>query len=71
MRTIPAVAVLHGNDAAAKVQTLFQVQPQFLRASFATIREDYGSFAEFARHGLGLSADDVAQLRRDYLEPAP
>ncbi len=51
---------------AAKV--LYGVQPEFLKASFEAIDEDYGGIEAYLRDGLGLKDAERARLRELYLQ---
>ena len=44
------------------------VEPEYLEAVFASIEKEYGSFEAFREKALGLSAADVAKMKRMLLE---
>ena len=46
------------------------VRIEWLRSAFAAADETYGSFDNYVRDGLGLSAVDTASLRTELLESA-
>ncbi len=50
------------------VRPLLIADERYLRASIDTLNAKFGSVDGFARHGLALSADDVGELRRRFLE---
>jgi protein-tyrosine phosphatase len=49
-------------------QALSSVEASFLAAAFDTIREGYGDLENYFREGLGLGADQRAELRARYLD---
>jgi len=57
-----------GEEAEEKVSVLLGVRESWLRASFQAIDEQYGSFDNYLRDGLGLSADKQARLRAQLLD---
>lgn len=59
-----------GQEAADKMTTLMGVEEDWLRAGFAEIDASWGSFDNYVREGLGLSHENIEQLR-DRLLVAP
>lgn len=55
-------------DQLAALTTMYGVKQEYLAASFAAIEEEYGSFENFVRDGLGISDEHVACIREFYLE---
>ena len=51
----------------ANLEAVMTVRPAFLQAAFDEVDKRYGSFDAYARDALGLTADDIATLRRTYL----
>lgn len=50
------------------MKILASVQPEWIKAAFASIDEHYGSFDNYLRAGLGLSDDEIAAIRNRLLE---
>jgi protein-tyrosine phosphatase len=67
-RDLLLVRLLKGPATTALVRGLLGVEAAYLQAAFAAIDHQYGSFATYARDGLGLSAADIARLRETLLE---
>jgi len=59
--------VFKGEDAADKLAALMGVEEAWLTAAFEQIDSSWGSFDNYVREGLGLSAADIAQLRNALL----
>ncbi|MCY4426055.1 MAG: tyrosine-protein phosphatase [Halieaceae bacterium] len=60
--------VFKGKEAADKLSVILGVEPEWLEAGFAEIEVQYGSFENYVREGLGLSNEDVTDLRSALLE---
>ena len=60
--------LFQGQQAADKLRLLLGVEPAWLEAAFAQIDADWGSFDNYLADGLGLSPDDLQQLRDTLLE---
>lgn len=56
-----------GKQAADKLTVLMGVEEAWLNAAFDQIDSTWGSFDNYVREGLGLSAADIAQLRASLL----
>ncbi|MFJ4715100.1 tyrosine-protein phosphatase [Streptomyces sp. NPDC088785] len=54
-------------EQAKVYKPLLDVRTAYLNSGFAEVRDAYGSFAGYERRGLGLSARDVRDLKRDLL----
>ncbi|MEI7770126.1 MAG: tyrosine-protein phosphatase [Chloroflexales bacterium] len=67
-RDLLLVRLLQGPTITALVRTLLGVEAAYLQATFAAIERAYGSFAAYARDGLGLDAAAIAELRDTLLE---
>jgi protein-tyrosine phosphatase len=67
-RYVLLMRLLRGARAAGDLCKMLSVDVAYLQAAFTTIDEEYGSFAGYARQGLGLGADDIARLREVLLE---
>lgn len=67
-RQLLLVRLLKGPAISNLAHTLLSVEGAYLEAAFATIDSVYGSFAAYARDGLGLSEADIAMLRDTLLE---
>lgn len=65
---IMLVRLLRGPAIIGLAPILLGVEGAYLQAAFAAIDEAYGSFAAYARDGLGLRDQDVARLRDSLLE---
>lgn len=62
------VRLLRGPAIADLARALLSVKGAYLQAAFAAIDRTYGSFAAYARVGLGLGEPDIARLRETLLE---
>jgi len=71
MRQIRWYAALRPGLEAQKVYPLLTVQQSFLQAAYDEIDLRYGSFQNYLRQGLGISAREQRELQRLYLEPLP
>ena len=61
-----------GQEAADKMAIFMGVEETWLQAAFDEIDATWGSFDDYVRDGLGLSADDVERLRDQLLvTPVP
>jgi protein-tyrosine phosphatase len=69
-RELLVLRLLKGPQVTALVRDLLGVEAAYLQAAFTAIEQTYGSFAAYARDGLGLSAQDLALLRETLLEGA-
>lgn len=59
--------VFKGEEAADKMTVLLGVEEAWLKAGFDEIDATWGSFDNYVREGLQLSAADIAQLKSTYL----
>ncbi|MBR1582658.1 MAG: tyrosine-protein phosphatase [Spirochaetales bacterium] len=50
------------------MRSLFGLEGSYLEAYYEEVRKQFGSYEAFIREGLGLSADQIQQLRDKYLE---
>lgn len=57
-----------GEEAADKLAVMMGVEEAWLRAAFAEIDAQWGSFDNYVREGLQLGDGDIAQLRSQLLE---
>lgn len=57
-----------GEEAARKLAILMGVEEAWLQAGFAQIDTTWGSFDNYVRNGLQLSAVDIQRLRKNLLE---
>ena len=57
-----------GDEAADKLAIMMGVEEAWLRAAFDEIDAHWGSFDNYVREGLQLSAADIAQLHSQLLE---
>lgn len=60
--------LLKGRQFANAVKGFMTADARFLSAAFETIDHEYGSFENYVRAGLGLSAADVEHFKTIYLE---
>ena len=67
-RQLWLLRLFKGEQTADKLRVLLGVEPGWLEAAFDQIDADWGSFDNYLSHGLGLSGDDLAQLRATLLE---
>jgi protein-tyrosine phosphatase len=67
-RELWLLRLFKGEQAADKLRVLLGVEPGWLEAGFAQIDADWGSFDNYLAQGLGLSPDDLQQLRDTLLE---
>ena len=63
-----AAILARGIAAYQMIKPLDGVQFDWLKAAFDKIDEEWGSFEDYIKNGLGLSFSDVAQLKHDLLE---
>lgn len=71
-RDLLLLRLLRGQELTALVRTLLGVEAAYLQAAFDAIDREHGSFAAYARDGLGLSEADLGRLRDTLLEePVP
>jgi len=47
---------------------MYGVKQEYLAAAFDALIEKYGSFENYIHNGLGISQEDVAKIRANYLE---
>ncbi|MGW2018080.1 tyrosine-protein phosphatase [Streptomyces sp. NPDC001927] len=52
---------------AAVYKPLLDVRPEYLNASFSEVEEEYGSFRSYLKHGLGIDARELKDLKRELL----
>jgi protein-tyrosine phosphatase len=52
----------------SNLEALLEVRPEYLRAAFDAVDEQYGSFEAYLTEGLGLTQEEVDALRDDLLE---
>ncbi len=71
MRQIRWYSALRPGLKAQKVYPVLTVQQSFLQAADDEIDARYGSFENYLRNGLGISAREQRELQRLYLEPIP
>ena len=67
-RDLLLLRLLKGPATTALVRALLGVEAAYLQAAFEAIAREYGSFAAYARDGLGLGDAEIAQLRDALLE---
>jgi protein-tyrosine phosphatase len=63
--------VFKGEAAADKMAVLMGVEAAWLTAAFEQIDSTWGSFDNYVHQGLGLSDQDIAQLKASLLTAAP
>jgi protein-tyrosine phosphatase len=67
-----AVGRLRGQVAdPAAVLPMLEARPEYLRAGFAAVAQEYGTFDDYLRDGLGLSDGELTALRTNLLEHSP
>lgn len=49
------------------VRPVLEVRPEYLNASFAAVKQKYGTFASYLRKGLGVDARTLAALKENLL----
>lgn len=59
-----------GRADLAALQPLLGVEPRYLQAAFAAMREQYGSVENYLREGLGVDAAFRSRLQSKFLETA-
>jgi len=67
-KKMAAAILARGIKAYRMIRPLYGVQLDWLKAAFEKIDEEWGSFEDYIKDGLGLSFSDVAQLKHDLLE---
>jgi len=65
--TMKALAASGAGINPAFLEPVLTVRPEYLQSAFDEVDRKYGSMEAYARDGLGLSALDIAMLRRKYL----
>jgi protein-tyrosine phosphatase len=68
-RELVLLRLLKGPRLTGLVRALLGVEAAYLQAAFAAIDREYGSFAAYARDGLGLDSGAIERLRSYLLEP--
>lgn len=63
-----ALRVVKGRRFADAIRGFMDANPAYLTAAFDALEREHGSFENYIRDGLGLSAGDVEQLQTAYLE---
>jgi protein-tyrosine phosphatase len=48
---------------------VLEVRPEYIAASFATVKKQYGTFDNYLRKGLGISKAEFAKLKQNLLTP--
>jgi protein-tyrosine phosphatase len=64
---LPAI-IARGYKAYKMISPLMSVQKNWLRASFESIDNEWGSFDDYLRDGLALNPSEVQQMRANLLE---
>lgn len=67
-RDLLLLRLLKGPALTSLVRSIFGVEAAYLKAAFTAIDQVYGSFAAYARDGLGLSEGDITRLQEYLLE---
>jgi len=62
------LGLFKGQEAVDQITILLGVEEAWLQAGFDAIDEHWGSFDNYVREGLGLTAEDVEQLKSTLLE---
>ncbi|MGI6665219.1 MAG: tyrosine-protein phosphatase [Christensenellaceae bacterium] len=57
-------------EAISAMRVGLNVDASYLQNFFATVEENYGTFANYAKEVFALSAADVSALQKNYLLPA-
>jgi protein-tyrosine phosphatase len=60
------VAYMHVSEGVAK--DMMAAKPEYLEATFAAIKKQYGSVDNFLKNEIGLDAKKMRELRHKYLE---
>ncbi|ANI79495.1 tyrosine-protein phosphatase [Sphingobium sp. EP60837] len=69
--TMKALAASGAAINPAFLEPVLTVRPEYLQSAFDEVDRTYGSMEAYARDGLGLTALDIAVLRRKYLSGSP
>lgn len=56
-----------GEKAQEAMRALLEVRPSYIEAAFEQMEQDYGSVEGYLTKGLGLSQQDLQQLKKLYL----
>ena len=67
-RAVAGVQALLDAEGVEVIRWLVEVRPQYLQASFDTMRDEYGSIDGYLRKGLGISDAERARFKRQMLE---
>jgi len=51
------------------IRPILGVEERYISAAFETIESEWGSFDRYVSEGLGISAEEIFQLKSIYLEP--
>ena len=51
------------------IRPILGVEERYISAAFETIESEWGSFDRYVSEGLGISAEEISQLKSMYLEP--
>ncbi len=57
-----------GKEVAKNIQTFMRVEKEWINAAFRTIDHHWGSFETYSHDALGLSGEQINQLRHNLLE---
>lgn len=60
--------LMKGKRFANAVRGFMRAEPRYLATAFETIDREYGSFDNYIRDGIGLTAADVERFKAIYLE---
>ncbi|WP_313806937.1 tyrosine-protein phosphatase [Sphingobium sp.] len=66
--TVKALAASGAAIDPAFLEPVLTVRPEYLQSAFDEVERHYGSFDAYLRDGLGMSPQDITQLRRRYLK---
>jgi protein-tyrosine phosphatase len=64
-KTLLAIETL-GSDPDL-VRPLLEVRPEYIKASFDAVKNEYGTFAKYLRKGLGVDQQTLARLKQNLL----
>ncbi len=62
------IRLMKGNRFSNVVKGFLEVKPAYLCAAFEAIDSEFGSFEKYVRNGLGLTEQDIKNIRNLYLE---
>ncbi len=70
-KMVMMLRTFRGAKAVRLVKPMYGVTPEWIRSTFQTIEENWGSFEAYTHDALGLTDEDIFRLRELYTEELP